>query len=116
MDKTKNNLDLLNLDLSKFDEYKFKELLKVSDPEEVDRRAIEYYNKPTYLSTRKYKKYMIQDDNNKWQHFGDIRYQDATFHKNPERIKSYWNRMSKVKGNWKTNKYSPNWLSLKLLW
>ena len=95
---------------------KYDRLIKVSDPYEVNRRANEYYNKPVFLSNRKNKKYMIEDDNEKLIHFGDIRYQDATFHKSPERIKSYWNRMSKVKGNWKTNKYSPNWLSLKLLW
>jgi hypothetical protein len=95
---------------------KFNELLKVSDPEEVDRRAIEYYGRPTYLSTRKYKKYMIHDDWGKWHHFGDIRYQDGTYHKNMERIIRYKKRMMGVKGNWRNDKYSPNWLSLRLLW
>ena len=98
------------------DEYKFKELLKVSDPEEVDRRAELYYKRPTYLSTRKYKKYMIQDDWGKWHHFGDIRYEDGTFHKDSIRIIKYKKRMMGIKGKWRDNEYSPNWLSLRLLW
>lgn len=95
---------------------KFNELLKVSDPEEVNRRAIEYYGRPTYLSTRKYKKYMIQDDWGNWRHYGDIRYSDGTFHKDMERIIRYKKRMMGVKGNWRNDEYSPNWLSLRLLW
>ena len=95
---------------------KFRELLKVSDPKEVDRRAEEYYGRPTYLSTRKYKKYMILDDEGKWRHFGDIRYTDGTRHKDITRIINYRNRMNGVKGNWKDDEYSPNMLSLRLLW
>lgn len=95
---------------------KYKELLKVSNPKEVDRRSEEIYNKPTYLSTRKYKKYMILDNNDKWVHFGDIRYSDGTRHKDIKRIDNYHKRMNGVKGNWRENEYSPNNLSLKLLW
>lgn len=99
-----------------FNHDKFSELLKVSDPNEVDRRAMKEYGRPTYLSTRKYKKYMIKDDMGKWRHFGDIRYEDATRHKDISRIINYWHRMSKIKGDWKNDKFSPNMLSLTLLW
>ena len=95
---------------------KFSELLMVSDPKEVDRRALEIYGKPTYLSTRKNKKYMIEDDDGRLVHFGDIRYQDYTFHKDAIRAMSYRKRMNGVKGNWRNNEYSPNILSLRLLW
>jgi hypothetical protein len=95
---------------------KFEQLKKVSNPEEVMRRGLESYNKPIYMSSRKYKKYVIEDDNGKFKHFGDIRYEDATYHKNQDRIKKYWARMSKIKGNWFNDEYSPNMLSLRLLW
>jgi hypothetical protein len=98
------------------EDYKFNQLLTVSDPEEAERRANSIYNKPLYLSTRKYKKYMIQDDKGKWRHFGDIRYQDALYHKDQTRINNYWNRMSNIRGNWRNDKYSPNNLSLRILW
>jgi len=95
---------------------KFNQLLLVSDPKEVDRRALEIYGKPTYLSTRKNKKYMIEDDEGRFRHFGDIRYHDYTKHKDAIRAMSYRKRMSKVKGNWRNDEYSPNILSLRLLW
>jgi hypothetical protein len=95
---------------------KYKELIKVSDPKEVDRRADEFYNKSVFISTRKYKKYMILDDEGKWHHFGDIRYTDGTRHRDMTRIINYRKRMNGVKGNWRANEYSPNNLSLKLLW
>jgi len=91
-------------------------LLKVSDPIEVKRRAYEIYNRPVFISTRKYKKYMIEDDNGKFRHFGDRRYEDGTYHKNPTRILSYHKRMSNIKGNWRDDEFSPNLLSLRLLW
>lgn len=97
-------------------ETKFNQLLLVSNPKEVDRRAKEFYDKPVYMSNRKNKKYMIENDDNKFIHFGDIRYQDYTFHKDAIRAMSYRKRMNGVKGNWKNDEYSPNILSLRLLW
>jgi hypothetical protein len=91
-------------------------ILKVSDPIEVKRRGYEIYNRPVFLSYRKYKKYMIEDDNGKYRHFGDMRYEDGTYHKNPTRILSYHKRMSNIKGNWRNDPFSPNILSLVLTW
>lgn len=97
-------------------ENKLNELLKVSDPEEVDKRAMKIYGKNVFLSTRKNKKYMILDDNNKFIHFGDIRYKDFTSHKDVIRAMRYRKRMENIKGNWRDNEYSPNILSLRLQW
>lgn len=68
------------------------------------------------MSTRKDKKYMIQDPNNKWVHFGQMGYEDYTKHRDDNRRMNYLNRASKIKGRWKTNKYSPNNLAIHLLW
>ena len=67
-------------------------------------------------STRKNKKFMIMNPNNKYVHFGDKRYEDFTQHKNKDRQQNYLKRSSNIKGNWKNNKYSPNNLSMNILW
>ena len=99
-----------------FDENKLNELLKVSDPDEVNKRAMKIYGKNVFLSTRKNKKYMILDDNNKFIHFGDVRYHDFTSHRNVGRAMRYRKRMENIKGDWRDNEYSPNILSLRLTW
>ena len=99
--------------MSRFNGYA---MLKVSDPIEVKRRGYAIYNRPVFFSNRKYKKYMIEDDNGKFRHFGDIRYEDFTKHKNEVRRLSYYKRMSNIKGNWRDDEFSPNNLSLRLLW
>jgi hypothetical protein len=33
-----------------------------------------------------------------------------------QKQQTFWKSHSKIKGNWKSNDYSPNWLSLRLLW
>jgi hypothetical protein len=91
-------------------------ILEVSDPIEVRRRAYNIYNRPVFLSNRKNKKYMIEDNNGKFIHFGDIRYSDFTKHKNEDKKNRYWKRMTKIKGDWVNNEFSPNILSLVLLW
>jgi hypothetical protein len=67
-------------------------------------------------STRKNKKFMIMNPNNKYVHFGDKRYEDFTQHKNKDRQQNYLKRSSNIKGNWKNNEYSPNNLSMNILW
>ena len=39
-----------------------------------------------------------------------------TKHKNKTRRKNYLTRSRKIRGNWKSDKYSPNNLSIHLLW
>ena len=99
---------------------KLEQLKKVSNPKEVIKNAQQYFNDPdikVYLSNRKDKKYAIYDPNiKKLVHFGNVNYEDYTKHKNDERRLNYLNRASHIKGTWKENPYSPNSMSINLLW
>jgi 2-phospho-L-lactate transferase/gluconeogenesis factor (CofD/UPF0052 family) len=88
---------------------------ELSDPKEAQRRAKKYLGKDAklYFSTRKDKKYMIQDPDGKWVHFGQIGYEDATKHKNQKRIDAFKKRNKK----WATSrKWSASFLSYWILW
>jgi hypothetical protein len=97
-----------------------------SDPEIVLSRAKLYFGEDVILkkSTRKTKKYMIFDpNNNKFVHFGQMGYKDFTkyiqlFNQEiaNEHRRRYLRRAYFNKGDWRTNKYSPNYLSMLLLW
>ena len=99
---------------------RFNQLMMVSNPEIVKRNLKKYFKKDVpelFLSTRKNKKYMILDPStNKFVHFGALNYEDMTVHLDKERQKNYIARATNIKGNWKANKFSPNNLSLYLLW
>ena len=97
-----------------------------SDPEIVLYRAKFYFGEDVKLlqSTRKTKKYMIFNPyNNKFVHFGQMGYLDFTKYvqiydikrANEHRIR-YLKRALKIKGKWMNNPYSPNYLSMLLLW
>lgn len=94
------------------------EILKWSNPVQVRKNADKYFSKDTiiYLSNRKDKKYMLQNPDGKWIHFGAFGMEDFTRHKDEERRKRYLARATKIKGNWKDNPYSPNNISIHLLW
>jgi hypothetical protein len=89
---------------------------KVSDIRKVNQLSKLIYKKPVETSTRKNKKYMILNDDNKYVHFGDNRYEDYTIHNDLERRKRYLKRARNIKGNWKKDKYSANNLAINLLW
>ena len=89
---------------------------KVSDIKKVNKLSRMIYKKTVEPSTRKNKKYMIMNDDDKYIHFGDLRYQDFTKHQDKERLQRYLDRATKIKGNWKKDKYSPNNLAINLLW
>ena len=91
---------------------------KYSNPKKVQQLANKYHKGlKIYHSNKKLKKYMIKDPNsNKWIHFGQIPYEDFTKHKDPNRRKNYLKRSRNIKGNWKSNKFSPNNLAINLLW
>jgi len=91
-------------------------LEKYSNFQKVNSLAIKKYNRPVYISTRKNKKYMIIDDNNKMIHFGQLGYEDYTKHNDKDRRERYLKRALKIKGNWQNNPFSPNNLSINLLW
>jgi hypothetical protein len=86
-----------------------------SDIEEVQKKAKRYLGKEVQPSTRKGKKFMVFDGN-KWIHFGQMGYEDFTKHKDPLRRERYRKRAFNIKGNWRDNKYSPNNLSINILW
>ena len=59
---------------------------------------------------------MVFDEQGKKIHFGSMLYQDYTKHKDKKRRKNYLKRASNIKGNWRQNPFSPNMLSIILLW
>lgn len=96
---------------------KYHQLLTVSNPITVQKKLNEYLpGTQLYLSTRRTKKYMIQQPNGKWSHFGDILFQDFTKHKDKDRRRRYIQRASNIRGNWINDPYSSNMLSICLLW
>lgn len=100
------------------DKEKYDKLLGVSNPKKVIENAKLYLGESVkvYLSTSKNKKYMVINPDGRKVNFGDIRYQDFTFTQNEEKRLNYLARASKIKGNWKNDKYSPNNLSINLTW
>lgn len=98
---------------------KYKELIKVSTPQIVYKKAKEIYgpNVDIDISPLKNKKYRILDSiKNKYVDFGDIRYQDFTKHKEEERRIRYLKRALNIRGDWAKNPFSKNWLAISLLW
>jgi hypothetical protein len=94
-------------------------LYQVSNPREVQRKARQIYGKDAivYRSSNPKKKYQIQDKRTgKWVHFGDAKMEDYTLHRNLQRQNSYLLRALGIKGKWRKNPYSPNTLSILLLW
>jgi hypothetical protein len=69
------------------------------------------------VSTRANKKFMILDTTNgKYSHFGQMGYEDYTLHQDDLRRSRYLKRATGIKGDWHQNKYSPNNLSINILW
>lgn len=106
------------------DDYKDKleQLLKISNPKEVVKKAQQYFNNPdikVYLSNKKTKKYAIYDPiNKKLVHFGQFHppMEDFTKHGNSQRRDNYLKRAMNIRGDWKNNPYSANNMSIALLW
>lgn len=100
---------------------KYNELLKYSNPRVVFKKAKQYLGDDVNIqvSTRKDKKYMVYNPTtNTWVHFGSFNppMEDFTRHKNLSRRDNYLARSNAIKGNWRKNKYSPNNLSIHILW
>ncbi len=95
-----------------------KPISQYSNQTEVYRRAKKYLGKTAKigLSTKKEKKYMVKTPDGKIVHFGQMGYEDFTKHKNKTRRKNYLTRSSRIRGDWKENKYSANNLAIRLLW
>ena len=97
---------------------KGKDILQFSNPNIVAKKAYKYFGEhiPIYISTKKDKKYMVKDPNDKWVHFGQMGAEDHTKHQDEKRRHSYLRRSTNIRGNWKDNPYSPNNLSINILW
>jgi len=96
---------------------KYEELLQYSNPEKVNRNLQRYLpGTKLFISTRKNKKYMVQRPDGTWTHFGQMKYQDFTFHKDDIRRINYLNRANGIRGHWRDDPYSPNNMSIHTLW
>ena len=95
-----------------------KTLKKWSNPEIVFKKAKKYLGKRATIkiSDKKDKKYMVIKPNGRYVHFGAIGYEDYTKHGNKTRRTNYLNRSGRIKGDWKSDKYSANNLARNLLW
>jgi hypothetical protein len=99
-------------------EEKYIQLKKYSNPTIVKKNIIKYFGKaiPLAVSTRKNKKYMLQDPQGRWIHFGQLPYSDYTKTGDDEKRRRYLQRSTKIKGDWASNPYSSNSLAVALLW
>jgi hypothetical protein len=95
-------------------------IYKYSNPRQAQKMAYKYLGKTNgkiYRSTRKEKKYMVKDPKTgHWVHFGQMGYEDYTKHKDKTRRRNYLTRSGKMRGNWKSNKFSANNLAMHVLW
>jgi uncharacterized membrane protein YvbJ len=90
---------------------------KVSNPTVVRSKFAKYKgndNAKLELSEKPDKKYKVIH-NGKTTHFGSTM-ADFTKHGDEVKRKSYLARSAGIKGDWATNKYSPNNLARNLLW
>ena len=93
---------------------KYKEIYRYSNPNIVLDQLHKYYGEiALYLSNRKDKKYMLQDPQGNWVHFGQWGYEDYTKHKDDIRRENFRRRNAK----WRDfRKYSAGHLTYYLLW
>ena len=97
-----------------------------SDYKSVLKQAKQYYGNDVVLlpSTRLTKKYMIYNPyTHKFIQFGGMGYLDYTKYRQLYDLKTanlhrnrYLNRSLNIRGDWKNNPYSANFLSILLLW
>lgn len=101
-------------------ETRYKKILyKYSSPTQAQKMATKYLGKTAklYPANNPVKKYMICDPvSKKWVNFGQLGYEDYTRHKDKTRRHNYLTRTANMRGNWKSNKYSANNLSRRVLW
>lgn len=98
---------------------KLDELKLYSNFDKAQEKAEEYLGNDAMLFTspKPDKKYRIYDPIKcKWVDFGQMGYEDYTKHQDDKRRQRYLNRATNMKGNWRNNKYSPNNLSIHILW
>lgn len=91
----------------------------MSDPARVYANWIKYRGNDDadiYNSATKTKKFAVVKPDGKIVNFGLKGYDDFTKHQDKTRQKNYLARANAIRGNWKSDKYSPNNLSINVLW
>ena len=102
----------------RYSRYK-KIIYKYSSPTQAQKMATKYLGKTAklYPANNPVKKYRICDPvSKKWVNFGQLGYEDYTRHKDKTRRHNYLTRSAGMSGNWKSNKFSANNLSRKIIW
>ena len=96
-------------------EDKYTELLKYSNPQKVKKLAKKFLGDDVklFVSTRKDKKYMVQDPDGKMIHFGQMGFADFSLTDDLVKQKSFRSRNKKWAD---ADTYTPAWLSYHLLW
>lgn len=115
--KTKTKTRTIKIKSKKFP----KRIYLYSTPRTAQRMAYKYLGRTKtaklYPARNPAKKYMVYDPkNNKWVNFGQMGYEDYTKHHDKTRRKNYLTRTKGMLGDWKSNKYSANNLSRRILW
>jgi len=88
-----------------------------SNPIEASKRAHDLYGLKLYRSNLENKKYfIINPEDNRKVYFGAMGYQDYTKHRDDYIRYKYLKRAFNILGNWKSDEYSPNNLSIHILW
>ena len=98
---------------------KLDELGDYSNFTEAQTKAYDYLGDDAVLFTspKVDKKYRIYNPKKeKWVDFGQMGYEDFTKHQDLNRRQRYLNRATNIKGKWREDKYSPNNLSIHILW
>jgi hypothetical protein len=91
----------------------------MSNPAKVYANWLDYKGKDNaeiYLSTTKNKKFAVKTPDGRIVNFGQRGYDDYTKHQDEARRSNYLARAQGIKGDWKSDKYSPNNLAINLLW
>lgn len=98
---------------------KYKELSKFSNIGKAQQKATDLYKDlgTLYISEKKDKKFKILDPfKKKFVHFGQMNFEDHTKHNDDIRRVRFLQRSLRNTGNWKKNIFSPNNLSIYILW
>jgi hypothetical protein len=93
-------------------------LVKISNPTTVKRKFAAYAKgdgAKLSISNRPDKKYKVIKPDGTTVHFGST-LEDYTKHGDDKRRAAYLKRSAGIKGNWRSDKYSPNSLARALLW
>ena len=117
MSRSKTKIKTMKIKSKKFP----KRIYLYSTPRTAQRMAYKYLgrikNAKLYPARNPAKKYMVFDPkNNKWVNFGQMGYEDYTKHHDKTRRNNYLTRTKGMLGDWKSNKYSANNLSRRILW